>query len=48
MLSFNNKITLCGQSAGAQSVAIHYLSDDMQQYFNNAILQSAPLAIPFK
>ena len=37
-----------GQSAGAQSVTAHLLSSDMQSMFNNAILQSDPMAIPFR
>ena len=43
-----NRITLFGQSAGAQSTTIHLLSADMQSQFNNAILQSAPMSIPFR
>ncbi|CAF0941962.1 unnamed protein product [Brachionus calyciflorus] len=43
-----NRITLFGQSAGAESVSIHLLSEDMQDKFNNAIIQSSPMAIPFK
>lgn len=42
------KITLFGQSAGAQSTSIHLLSNDMQPYFTNAIVQSSPFAIPFR
>lgn len=43
-----DKITLFGQSAGGESVTIHLLSEDMQQNFNNAIIQSSPMSIPFK
>ncbi|CAF4623735.1 unnamed protein product, partial [Rotaria sp. Silwood2] len=43
-----NKITLFGQSAGAQSTAIHYLRPEMQQYFQAAIIQSCPVTIPFR
>ncbi|CAF1093936.1 unnamed protein product [Adineta ricciae] len=43
-----NDITLFGQSAGGQSTALHYVSSDMQQYFQRAIIQSAPLTIPFR
>ncbi len=42
------KITIFGQSAGAESVTIHILSADMQPYFKNAIIQSSPMSIPFK
>ncbi|CAF3702477.1 unnamed protein product [Rotaria sordida] len=43
-----NWITLFGQSAGAQSTAIHYLRKDMQSLFQLAIIQSCPAAIPFR
>ena len=43
-----DKITLFGQSAGGESVTIHLLSEDMQQNFNNVIIQSSPMSIPFK
>ena len=43
-----NKITIFGQSAGAQSVTIHLLSADVQPYFKNAIIQSSPMSIPFR
>lgn len=43
-----SRITLFGQSAGGESVTIHLLSEDMQNYFNNAIIQSSPMSIPFK
>lgn len=43
-----SRITLFGQSAGGESVTIHLLSDDMQTYFNNAIIQSSPMSIPFR
>ncbi|CAF1318651.1 unnamed protein product, partial [Rotaria magnacalcarata] len=35
-----NQITLFGQSAGAQSTALHYLTSDMQSFFQAAIIQS--------
>ncbi|CAF3229108.1 unnamed protein product [Rotaria socialis] len=43
-----DEITLFGQSAGAQSVALHYVTRDMQSFFQRAIIQSAPMAIPFR
>lgn len=43
-----NEITLFGQSAGGQSTALHYLSADMQPIIKRAIIQSAPLTIPFR
>jgi len=45
---FFKKITLFGQSAGAQSTTVHLLTSDMQSMFNNAILQSDPMTIPFR
>ncbi|CAF1450255.1 unnamed protein product [Rotaria sp. Silwood1] len=43
-----NEITLFGQSAGGQSTALHYVTSDMQSFFQRAIIQSAPLTIPFR
>ncbi|CAF3372257.1 unnamed protein product, partial [Rotaria sp. Silwood2] len=43
-----NKITLFGQSTGAQSTTIHYLRHEMQPFFRAAIIQSCPVAIPFR
>ncbi|CAF0914111.1 unnamed protein product [Didymodactylos carnosus] len=43
-----DQITLFGQSAGAQSTALHYISDDTQSFFRAAIIQSAPMSIPFR
>ncbi|CAF3607934.1 unnamed protein product [Rotaria sp. Silwood1] len=43
-----NEITLFGQSAGAQSAALHYVAHDMQSFFQRVIIQSAPMAIPFR
>ncbi|CAF0874795.1 unnamed protein product [Adineta ricciae] len=42
------QITLFGQSAGAQSVALHHVTPEMQSYFQASIVQSAPMAIPFR
>ncbi|CAF4305583.1 unnamed protein product, partial [Rotaria magnacalcarata] len=43
-----NQIALFGQSAGAQSTALHYLTSDMQSFFQAAIIQSSPMAVPFR
>ncbi|CAF3324780.1 unnamed protein product [Rotaria socialis] len=43
-----NQITLFGQSAGAQSTALHYVTSDMQSFFQAAIIQSSPMAVPFR
>lgn len=42
------RVTLAGESAGALSVALHLLSSPRSQpLFRSAIIQSAPLGIPF-
>lgn len=43
-----NKITLSGQSAGAQSTVIHMMAPESSQYFRSVILESSPFAIPYK
>ncbi|CAF1317591.1 unnamed protein product [Rotaria sp. Silwood1] len=43
-----NQITLFGQSAGAQSAALHHITSEMQSFFQATIVQSAPMAIPFR
>ncbi|KAL8617718.1 hypothetical protein ACOMHN_053551 [Nucella lapillus] len=43
-----SKVTLFGQSAGAQSTLIHITSASSAPYFRSGIVQSAPLTIPFK
>ncbi|CAF2623702.1 unnamed protein product [Rotaria sp. Silwood2] len=43
-----NEITLFGQSAGVQSTALHYETDEMQPFFQRAIIQSAPTTVPFR
>ncbi|CAF4777067.1 unnamed protein product, partial [Rotaria sp. Silwood1] len=43
-----DQITLLGQSAGAQSVALHYVTSEMQSSFKGAIIQSSPMSIPFR
>ncbi|CAF4469831.1 unnamed protein product, partial [Adineta steineri] len=42
-----DEITLFGQSAGAQSTALHYMTSEMQSFFKRAIIQSAPMTVPF-
>lgn len=37
-----------GQSAGGQSAALHYVTEEMQQYFRAVIVESAPTTIPFR
>jgi len=43
-----NQITLFGQSAGAQSTALHFITQDMQSFFQQAIIESAPFTVPFR
>ncbi|UJR18219.1 hypothetical protein I4U23_005119 [Adineta vaga] len=43
-----NQITLFGQSSGAQSVALHYVTEEVQGHFQRAIIQSSPMNIPFR
>lgn len=43
-----NKVTLFGQSAGAQSSAIHLISEKSKGLFRNVILESSPFDIPLK
>ncbi|XP_052063056.1 cAMP-regulated D2 protein-like [Mytilus californianus] len=43
-----NKVTLFGQSAGAQSTVIHLMNAESSIYFQKAIIESAPISIPFK
>ncbi|XP_046567565.1 crystal protein-like [Haliotis rubra] len=44
----NNKITIFGQSAGAQSVCVHLVTPSVSHYFQRAIIQSSPMALPFR
>ncbi len=37
-----------GESAGAQSTAIHYITPEMQSFFRAAIIQSNPIKSPFR
>ncbi|XP_046360496.2 cAMP-regulated D2 protein-like [Haliotis rufescens] len=43
-----SRVTMFGQSAGAQSTMIHLGSAESGAYFRNAIIESAPFAIPYK
>ncbi|KAJ8017791.1 cAMP-regulated D2 protein [Holothuria leucospilota] len=43
-----NKITISGQSAGAQSVAIHLTSEQDNDLFQQAILMSGPFSVSLK
>ena len=43
-----NQITLFGQSSGAQSTALHYITSEMQPFFQRAIIQSSPMTVPFR
>ncbi|XP_067660998.1 crystal protein-like isoform X1 [Haliotis asinina] len=44
----NHKITIFGQSAGAQSVCVHLVTPSVSRYFQRAIIQSSPMALPFR
>ncbi|CAL8405568.1 unnamed protein product [Arctogadus glacialis] len=43
-----SKVTLFGESAGAQSVGLHLMMPTSQPLFRQAALQSLPFSIPFK
>ncbi|XP_070541991.1 cAMP-regulated D2 protein-like [Ptychodera flava] len=42
------KVTISGQSAGAQSVAIHLTSPKSDNLFHQAIMESNPFTLPFR
>ncbi|KAL4229427.1 hypothetical protein ACF0H5_012465 [Mactra antiquata] len=42
------RVTLFGQSAGAQSVSIHLMSESTSSLFRNVIIESSPFDIPMK
>mmetsp|Transcript_25394 Transcript_25394/g.61164 ORF Transcript_25394/g.61164 Transcript_25394/m.61164 type:complete len:614 (-) Transcript_25394:443-2284(-) len=42
-----SRVTIGGQSAGAQSVLAHLSSPRSRPYFSQAIMESAPLGLPF-
>lgn len=44
----NARITLFGQSAGAQSTLLHLTLLSSAPYFHRAIIESTPIAIPYK
>ncbi|CAG5120699.1 unnamed protein product [Candidula unifasciata] len=43
-----DKVTLAGQSAGAQSVIFHTVSEGSSRYFRFAIIESPPLSLPYQ
>ncbi|XP_033120786.1 cAMP-regulated D2 protein-like [Anneissia japonica] len=43
-----DKVTLFGQSAGAQSVSLHLVSNSSSHLFHRAIVQSNPFTLPFR
>ncbi|KAL5006415.1 hypothetical protein ScPMuIL_015221 [Solemya velum] len=43
-----DKVTLSGQSAGAQSVMLHMIDEEVDDMFTQVILQSVPVSIPFR
>ncbi|XP_077449506.1 cAMP-regulated D2 protein [Stigmatopora argus] len=44
----SGKVTLFGESAGAQSVGLHLTIQSSKDLFKQAVLQSLPFSIPFK
>ncbi|KAG7454685.1 hypothetical protein MATL_G00262370 [Megalops atlanticus] len=43
-----NKVTIFGESAGAQSVSLHLMIQSSQPLFRQAVFQSLPFSIPLK
>ncbi|MBN3315123.1 D2 protein, partial [Atractosteus spatula] len=43
-----NKVTIFGESAGAQSVSLHLMVQSSKPLFKQAVLQSLPFSIPLK
>ncbi|XP_010885571.2 crystal protein [Esox lucius] len=43
-----NKVTVFGESAGAQSVSLHLMMESSKALFKQAVLQSLPFSIPLK
>ncbi|XP_072030866.1 cAMP-regulated D2 protein-like [Amphiura filiformis] len=43
-----NKVTLFGQSAGAQAVSLHLTNSKSDRYFQQAIIESSPFTIPYR
>ena len=41
-------VTITGQSAGAQSVATHLISENSAPYFDSAMIFSNPMGLPFR
>nr|XP_023692528.1 crystal protein-like [Paramormyrops kingsleyae]XP_023692529.1 crystal protein-like [Paramormyrops kingsleyae] len=43
-----NKVTIFGESAGAQSVSLHLMLQNSQPLFQQAVIQSLPFTMPLK
>ncbi|KAJ8046868.1 cAMP-regulated D2 protein [Holothuria leucospilota] len=43
-----NKVTLAGQSAGAQSIGLHLLANDSEPLFQQTYMISNPFGLPYK
>ncbi|KAA0720604.1 Cholinesterase [Triplophysa tibetana] len=43
-----NRVTIFGESAGAQSVSLHLMIESSKALFTQAVLQSLPFSIPLK
>ncbi|XP_039254358.2 cAMP-regulated D2 protein-like [Styela clava] len=43
-----NQVTLFGQSAGAQSIAVLMLQDEVNHLFQRVVMQSNPFGLPYK
>ncbi|XP_056604987.1 crystal protein [Triplophysa dalaica] len=43
-----NRVTIFGESAGAQSVSLHLMIESSKALFKQAVLQSLPFSIPLK
>ncbi|XP_051727045.1 crystal protein [Ctenopharyngodon idella] len=43
-----NKVTLFGESAGAQSVCLHLMMESSESLFRHAAIQSLPFSLPLK
>jgi len=44
----SKQVTLFGQSAGAQSIAVHLANDYSKPLFHQAVMQSNPFGISYK
>jgi len=45
---FYLKVTLFGQSAGAESIGVHLTSNISKHLFQQAIMESNPFGLPFR